>query len=63
MNDDLERVRGAWDTDAWTGGEVDTYDDDSVFDVEFVESFDPDDRWNDGLMPEALAESSDWQEA
>ena len=64
MSDDLERVRGGWDNEGWSAGrEFDTYDDDSVFEVEFVESFDPDDRWSDNSIPEALADSSDWQEA
>lgn len=64
MSDNLERVRGGWDNEGWSaGGEFDTYDEDSVFDVEIVESFDPDDRWSDDTMPEALADSSDWQEA
>lgn len=64
MSDDLERVRGGWDNEGWSAGrEFDSYDDDSVFEVEIVESFDPDDRWSDDSMPEGLADSSDWQEA
>lgn len=68
MSDILEHERGSWDTEGWTAGrEFESSDDESVFDVEIVESFDPDERWDerwsDDSLPEMLADSSDWQEA
>lgn len=64
MSYNQERAGGGWDNDAWSSnGEFDSYDDDSVFDVEIVESVDPDGQWANDTMPESLADSSDWQEA